>query len=150
MKIQLGNMFLMLKYVWGKRVFSLWFVVKISSHIWRGTSPKLGATFFFKIKFSSHVSSTYLLEGSQDVFCIFFVELPQAWLCEDVVDVHGGQGGHLLEYVDQPFERHMVHHGDLVWSKDSLSLSYCSPIQEWIEKSCESAYQLWHIFDSYP
>jgi hypothetical protein len=105
--------------------------------------------FLSKSEFLSHVSSTYLLDDSQDVFCRFFVETPQALRYDDMVDiVHGNQGGHLLECVDQPFERQVMRYGDLMWSKEGLSLSYFSPIQAWIEKSCESAYQPWHIFDT--
>jgi hypothetical protein len=40
-------------------------------------------------------------------------------------DLHGSQGGELLEHIDQPFESHIVDHGDVLLIDDRLPYSHC-------------------------
>jgi hypothetical protein len=70
--------------------------------------------------------------------------IPSQALGSDIV--HESQGGHFLKYVDQPYEMQGLHHEGLAWSKDEPSLSYCSPIQRWIEQACGCTCQSWHDF----
>jgi hypothetical protein len=58
--------------------------------------------------------------------------IPSQALGSDIV--HESQGDHLLKCVNHPYEIQWLHHEGLAWSKDEASLSYCNPIQRWIEQ----------------
>jgi hypothetical protein len=68
------------------------------------------------------------------------VEPPKLLILEGFIDIfHGTQGGQLLEHTDQPFERHIIDHGGVVWIDGGLPphcSDYIIPIQFWIDQSC--------------
>jgi hypothetical protein len=59
-------------------------------------------------------------------------------------DFHGSQGRQLLEHIDQPFERYIVDHGDILWIDDGMIYSHCkfciSSLHQWIEQVCSGTY----------
>jgi hypothetical protein len=121
LKIQLEIMFLMLTYLWGKIVFNLWFVARISiiqPHIKAKQAMIWEKNYFLRSKSMSYFSSMFSLDNHGTF--LKFLMIPSQTSRSDE-----SEGSHSLKPMSQHYD----------------PSSYHNPIQRSVEEACRNPSQ---------